>query len=80
MHVCMYECIHECMYISVYVYMHVCMYQNQKIKSKIFYSHKTLTLINMNNISNTVICKNKARALPVHKRENTAKNGQPRFK
>src|SRR6218665_3308714 len=59
-HVCMYECIHECMYISVYIYMHVCMYQNKKMKSKIFYSHKTVTLINMNNISNTVICKSKA--------------------
>ena len=67
--------------------MHECMYQNQKIKSKQFYSfihsaisiaplqvlyysaitqlllsysHKTVTLMKMNNIGNTVICKNKA--------------------
>jgi len=32
---------------------------NQSNK-KIFYSDKTVTLINMNNISNTVIRKNKA--------------------
>ena len=36
------------------------LYQNQKIKSKIFHSHKTVTSMNMTNISNTVICKNKA--------------------
>jgi len=40
--------------------MHVYMYQNKKIKSKIFCSNKTVTLINMNNISNTVICKSEA--------------------
>jgi len=56
----MYECMDECMYISVYVRIYVCMYENQKNKSKIFYSHKTVTLININNISNTEICKNKA--------------------
>ena len=47
-----YLCI--CMY--MYLCMHVCIYQNQKIKSKILYSHKTVTLVNIN----TVICKNKA--------------------
>src|SRR6218665_36810 len=52
-HVCMYECMHECMNISVYVRIYVCIYQNQKIKSKIFYSLKPVTLININNISNT---------------------------
>ena len=40
----------------MYVFMHI---KIKKIKSKIFYSHKTVTLMNMNN-SNTVICKNKA--------------------
>src|SRR6218665_33797 len=65
MQVCMYECMHECMYISVCVCFYACMYQNlKKIKSKIFYSHKTVTLMNIHNISKTVICKNKARGHP----------------
>src|SRR6218665_1246198 len=38
-----YLCI--CMY--MYLCMHVCIYQNQKIKSNIFYSHKTVTLMNI---------------------------------
>src|SRR6218665_2231542 len=57
----MYTCRHECMYISVYVCIYARMYayiKIKKIKSKIFYSHKTVTLMNMDN-SNTVICKNK---------------------
>jgi len=56
----MFEYMHECMYISVYVCIYACMHQNQKIKSKIFHSRKTVTSMNMNNISNTVICENKA--------------------
>src|SRR6218665_512087 len=41
----------ECMYISLYVFMHACMHVSKKqIKSKIFYSHVTVTLMNMNNI------------------------------
>jgi len=61
-YVVMHVCMHEYMYISVYVHVciNVCMYQNKKIKLKIFYSHTTVTLMNMNNISNTVTCKNKA--------------------
>src|SRR6218665_639625 len=33
--------------ICMYLCMHVCIYQNQKIKSKIFYSHQTVTLMNI---------------------------------
>ena len=40
--------------------MYLCMHVSKsKIKSKIVYFHKTVTLMNMNNISNTEICKNK---------------------
>src|SRR6218665_2591254 len=61
----MYACMHECMYraylcMCMYLCMHECMCQNKKIKSKIFSSHKTVTLMNINNISKTAICKNKA--------------------
>src|SRR6218665_1866004 len=67
MQVCMYACMHECMYISVCVCIYACMYaciKIKKIKSKIFYSHKTVILMNINNISKTVICKNRARGHP----------------
>jgi len=67
MYVWMYACMHKCMYISVCVCIYACMYacvKIKKIKSKIFYSHKTVTLMNINNISKTVICKNKARGHP----------------
>ena len=64
------------MYVGLHVFMHACrpIHISKKIKAKIFYSHKTVTLMNMIN-SNTVICKNKTT-----KRENPAKNGQPKFK
>ena len=51
--------VYLCIRMYMYLCMHVCIYENQKIKSKILYSHKTVTLVNINN-SNTVICKNKA--------------------
>jgi len=68
-YVCMNVCMNVCISLYVYVFMHACMpvskskESNQKyFKSKIFYSHKTVTLMNINNrpISKTVICKNKA--------------------
>ena len=43
----------------MYVLMHACI-KIKKIKLKIFYSYKTVTLMDMNNISNTLICENKA--------------------
>src|SRR6218665_1583646 len=54
--------VYPCM--CMYLCMHECMCQNKKIKSKVFYSHKTVTLMNINNISKTAICKNKARGHP----------------
>jgi len=51
----MYISVYACIYARMYAYIKI-----KKIKSKIFYSHKTVTLMNMNNISNTVICKTKA--------------------
>jgi len=48
-----------CISLYVYVFMHACI-KIKRIKSKIFYFHKTATLMNINNISKTVICKNKA--------------------
>ena len=61
MHVCMYEYMHVGMNVcvSLYTYVHVFMHACMHISKNIFYSHKTLTLMNINN-SNTVTCKNKA--------------------
>src|SRR6218665_411332 len=55
---------HVYLCMCMYLCMHECMCQNKKIKSKIFYSHKTVTLMNINNISKTAICKDKARGHP----------------
>jgi len=72
MYVWMYACMHDAwmyVYLCMYMYlcMHDCMYaciKIKRIKSKIFYSHKNVRLMNINNISKTVICKNKARGHP----------------
>jgi len=50
----MYISVYACIYARMYAYIKI-----KNIKSKIFYYHKTVTLMNMDN-SNTVICKNKA--------------------